>query len=121
MLLRPRSCLYHDGEARRRLSVQATEHRRAAAQHAGQVAGLERPLKAAEADGTALAAAEARLSEFESGDTHRALERANAALAADLEHARQTGERAQARCDSLERTSIGTRESPSVSLLRDAG
>ena len=90
-------------DARRRLSVQATEHRRAAAQHAGQVAGLERRLKAAEADGTALAAAEARLSEFESGDTHRALERANAALAADLEHARQTGERAQARCDSLEK------------------
>ena len=102
LLLRPRSCPYHDGEARRRLSVQATEHQRQAAQHAGQVAGLERRLRAAEADGVARTAAEARLSELESGAVHRALVRANATLTADLEASRRARESAQARSRDLE-------------------
>ena len=59
-------------DAKRRLSLQATEHRRQAAQHAGRVAGLERRLRAAEADGATRAAAEARLHELESGAAHRA-------------------------------------------------
>ena len=89
-------------DATRRLSAQATEHRRAAAQHAGQMAGLERRLRAAEADGATRAAAEARLREFESGETHRALERANATLVADLEVSRRACGSAQARCRALE-------------------
>ena len=90
-------------DARRRLSTQATEHRRAAAQHAGQVAGLERRLRAAEADGAARAAAEARLRELESGKAHRTLIRANEALEAELGDARRDGDRARQRCDNLER------------------
>ena len=90
-------------DAKRRLAAQATEHRRAAAQHAGQVAGLERQLRsAAQADGATRAAAEAQLREFESGETHRALERANATLVADLEVSRRACGSAQARCRALE-------------------
>lgn len=89
-------------DARRRLSAQATEHSRAAAQHAGQVAGLERRLRAAEADGAERAAAQARLGELESGAAHRALVRTNATLTADLEAARRACESAQARCGNLE-------------------
>ena len=89
-------------DAKRRLAAQATEHRRAAAQHAGQVAGLERQLRSAEADGATRAAAEAQLREFESGETHRALERANATLVADLEVSRRACGSAQARCRALE-------------------
>ena len=89
-------------DANRRLTAQATEHWRAAAQHAGQVASLERRLRAAQADGATRAAAEARLREFESGETHRALERANATLVADLEVSRRACGSAQARCRALE-------------------
>ena len=89
-------------DAKRRLSLQATEHRRQAAQHAGQVAGLERRLRAAEADSATRAAAEARLHEFESGAAHRALVRANASLTADLEGSRRACESAQAGCRDLE-------------------
>ena len=97
-------------DTRRRLAAQATEHQRAAAQHAGRVAGLERRLRAAEADGAAVAAAEARLREFESGETHRALERAEAALTADLEAARRACESAQARCRALEQEVLDLRQ-----------
>ena len=90
-------------DAKRRLSAQATEHRRAAAQHAGQVTGLERRLRAAEADSAALEAAEARLRGPESGEARSALARVNGALMADLEDARRAGDRAQQRCDDLER------------------
>ena len=89
-------------DASRRLSAQATEHARAAAQHAGQVAGLERRLRAAEADSATRAAVEARLRELESGDNHRALVRANATLAADLEASQRACESAQSRCRDLE-------------------
>ena len=61
-------------EAKQSLATQATEQRRAAAQHADEVAALERRLKAAEADSVALAAAEARLRQFESDDLRRALD-----------------------------------------------
>ena len=89
-------------DAKRRLSVQATEHQRQAAQHAGQVAGLERRLRTAEADEAARAAAETRLRELEGGDAHRALVRANTTLTADLEASRRACESAQARCRDLE-------------------
>ena len=89
-------------DARRRLSVQATEHQRQTAQHAGQVAGLERRLRTAESDDAARAAAEARLSELESGAAHRALVRANATLTAELEASQRACESVQARCRDLE-------------------
>ena len=90
-------------EAKQSLATQATEQRRAAAQHADEVAALERRLKAAEADSVALAAAETRLRQFESDDLHRALLRANEALEKELEHARREGGRARQRCDNLDR------------------
>ena len=89
-------------DANRRLTAQATEQRRAAEQHAEDVAALERRLRAAEVAGEALAVAEARLHEFESGETHRALERAEATLTADLEDARRACGSAQTRCRALE-------------------
>ena len=90
-------------EAKLGLTAQAAEQRRAAAEHADDVAALEHQLRAAGADGPALAAAEARLREFENGEAHRALERAEAKLTADLEDARRAGERSRQRCDGLER------------------
>ena len=89
-------------DAKRRLAAQATEHRRQGAQYAGQVAGLERRLRTAEADDAARAAVEARLSELESGAAHRALVRTNATLTADLEASRRACESARARCSDLE-------------------
>ena len=90
-------------ETKRSLAAQATEQRQAAERHASEVAGLESRLRAAEAAGAALPAAEARLREFENGEARRALERANQALTTELEDARQTGDRAQAHCRALER------------------
>ena len=98
-------------EAKRSLTVQAAEQRQAAKQHADEVAGLERRLRTAEADGAAHKAAEARLCEFESGETHRALERANEALTQDLRDTRRASESAEARCHALEQE---------VTALRDA-
>ncbi len=89
-------------ETRRSLAAQVAEQRRAAAQHADEVAGLERRLKTAEADEAARAAAEARLSELESGAAHRALVRANATLGANLEASRRACESVQARYGDLE-------------------
>ena len=90
-------------EAKRSLTVQAAEQQRAAERHADEAAALERQLREADADGAALTAAEARLREFESGEVHRALERAEATLTADLEDARRAGDRARDRCQALER------------------
>ena len=90
-------------DARRRLSAEAAEHRRAAARHADQVAGLARRLREAKSDGAARAAAEARLAEFEGGDVHRSLVHANVSLAANLEASRRACESAKARCRDLER------------------
>lgn len=89
-------------ETRRSLAAQAAEQRRAAARHADEVAGLERRLKAVKADAAARAAAEARLSELESGAAHRALVRANATLTANLEASRRACESVQARYSDLE-------------------
>ena len=90
-------------EAKRNLAAQAAEHRQTAARHADDMAALESRLRAAEAAGEALAAAETRLREYESGEAHSTLERTNEALAAELEDARRDGERARHRCDNLER------------------
>ena len=90
-------------EAKQSLTAQAAEQRQAAARHADETAALERRLKAAEAAGAALAVAEARLREYESGAAHSTLERTNEVLAAALEGARREGERAQHRCENLER------------------
>ena len=90
-------------EAKRNLAAQAAEHRQTAARHADDMAALESRLRAAEAAGEALAAAETRLREYESGEAHSTLERTNETLAAELEDARRDGERARHRCDNLER------------------
>lgn len=97
-------------ETRRSLAAQAAEQRRAAVQHADEVAGLERRLKAAEADEAARAAAEARLSELESGAAHRALVRANATLSANLEASRRACESVQVRYSDLEREASELRQ-----------
>ena len=89
-------------EAKRNLAAQAAEHRQTAALHADENAVLESRLRAAEAAGEALTVAEARLRDFESGDAHRALVRANATLTADLEASRRACEGARARCRDLE-------------------
>ncbi len=81
------------------LASRAAEYRRAAERHAR----VERRLRAAETANAALAATETRLRDLQSGATFRSLERANAALEADLKDARQSGDRARHRCDSLER------------------
>ena len=105
-------------EAKRSLAAQAAEQRSAAKQHADEVAGLERRLRTAEADGAALEATEARLRAFESGETHHALERANEALAAALEDARLTGDRARRRCDAQARELSELREANRAASAR---
>ena len=90
-------------ETKRSLAAQTAEQRQAAERHADDVAVLERRLCAAESAAPALAAAQARLRELESGDAYRTLERAKTTLEADLEDARREGDRARRRCDSLER------------------
>ena len=105
-------------EAKRSRAAQAAEQRSAAKQHADEVAGLLRRLRTAEADGAALEATEARLRAFESGETHRALERANEALAAALGDARLTGDRVRKRCDAQVRELSELRESNRAASAR---
>lgn len=111
-------------EAKQSLTAQAAEQRRAAARHADERAALERRLNAAEAGCEALAAAEARLREYESGAVHSTLERTNEALATELEGARREGNRAQRRCETLERELSELRQaygeaSASLDVLRN--
>ena len=90
-------------DAKRRMAVQAGEHRRTAERHAGDMQALSCRLRAAETAEAGRAAIEARLCEFQNGEAYRALRSEKAALAADLESARRAGRHERQQCADLER------------------
>ena len=90
-------------ETERRLAAEAVGRERLADRHAGETRKAERHLEAADAARAALAAAEARIAEFENGQAYGALAAERAALATELERAREAIATERGRRESVER------------------
>ena len=88
---------------KQRMAAQAAEHRRTTERHARDTQTLEHRLRAAGTGEAALAAANARLREFERGEVYDTLRSAKAALAADLEDARHACGKQMRKCEALVR------------------
>ena len=97
-------------DARQRIVDQVAEQRRTAERHARDREILEDRLRAGGSVEAALAAAEARLHEFERGDVHRALRSETETLAADLKDARRARDARSRKCEALERELSHLRE-----------
>ncbi len=81
----------------------AAEHRRTSERHAKDTQTLVHRLREAEMGEAALAAAEARLREFERGEIYHTLRSEKTTLEADLEDARHVCGKQSRKCEALER------------------